>query len=431
DVMAHELMTNPRDDQQLQLRWELVSYLAGDLSDGADTSAADALLSATVPQEPANKYAEAQQLHRRRMAVGMALSGLLDYDAVNRVLRNAAFEEVLRGNYTVADLEDRFNRSRNWVGSVIDDVKTQLISDLEAEVGSLRRVLVEAEADTDLWNVYDAKIAEWLDLGGVRLDAIRSRVEEVVAAVQQLRERLPNNLIPEMRDSFETADGGLRQWGALHGPDPVGQTFADADRDFGGMQDDPSRNAVPHRPLTHGGRIGDAQALLQDWNERYERAAAQMHEWGGIVGREAVDRLLADADGILGPLRVSWRFRNVLAQWLGENPGDLHGAQEVRAELAGYLAGDPDIGVMVSGLLRDAFEAVRVEEARWQEVGAGNQAEVGAVAVSMVRGVDDDPALRVISRVRSVKRRFAEAGRALRQVADEQGQDAVDGLYAA
>ncbi|MGW3473559.1 hypothetical protein ACWDKQ_35095, partial [Saccharopolyspora sp. NPDC000995] len=423
-------MTNPRDDQQLQLRWELVSYLAGDLNGGADTSIANALLSATVTSERGDKHSVGRQIFQRRVAIGMSFSGLPDSAAVERMLRNEALEDALRGDYTIASFGARFNRSVPWGRKVIDEAKA-LISELRTAGEALRQILVEAEADTDLWNVYDAKIAEWLDLDGVRLDAIRSRAEEAVAAVQQLRERLPNNAIPEMRDSFETADGGLRQWGALHGPDPVGQTFADADQHFGRMQDDPSWNVVPHRPLTHGGRIGDAQALLQDWNERYERAAAQMHEWVGIAGHDAVHRLLADADGILGPLRVSWQFRNVLAHWLGENPGDWHGAQAVRVELAGYLAGDPDIGVVVSGLPRDAFEAVRVEEARWQEVGAGNQAEVGAVAVSMVRGVDDDPALRVTSQTSSVKRRFAEAGRALRQVADEQGQGAVDGLYAA
>ncbi len=44
-------------------------------------------------------------------------------------------------------------------------------------------------------------------------------------------------------------------------------------------------------------------------------------------------------------------------------------------KLAGYLSGD--LGVAVSGLTRSAFEKAKVEEARWQEVGAGNQAEAG------------------------------------------------------
>ncbi|WP_148272140.1 hypothetical protein [Saccharopolyspora spinosa] len=79
-------------------------------------------------------------------------------------------------------------------------------------------------------------------------------------------------------------------------------------------------------------------------------------------------------------------------------------------------------------MTRDVFEAVRAEEARWQEVGAGNQA---AVASPMVRGGVVDPALDVFSRVSSVKRAFADAGRALRQLADEQGHGVVDGLYAA
>ncbi|WP_190823649.1 hypothetical protein [Saccharopolyspora pogona] len=71
---------------------------------------------------------------------------------------------------------------------------------------------------------------------------------------------------------------------------------------------------------------------LRDWDERYERTEAQLREWYEIAGFDAVARLLADAERILGPLKVSERFRNVLAQWLGEHPGDWHGAQAVRAE---------------------------------------------------------------------------------------------------
>ncbi len=431
DVMAHELMTSPpnlRDQQVQELRGKLVRYLAGDLGGGADSSTADDLLSATVARVPGNTRSERMQRFQRRVAVGMSFSGLLEV-AVDRVLRTEAVENALREDFSITAMGARFNRSREWGRKVLNDVKQQLSSDLEAAVGSLRQLLAEAEASADLWDVYEAQIAQWLDLDGVRVDAIRSRVEEAVAVVQGLREWFRDNAIPEMRDSFETAGGELRQLEALHGPDPVGYTFAGVEQRFRGMQDDQLRNAVPHRLLTHGGHIGDAQALLRDWDQLYERAAAQVHEWAGIAGREAVAGLLADADGILGPLAVSGRFRMVLAQWLGEHPGDWRGAQAVRGELADYLAGDPDIGVAASGLARDAFEEVRAEEERWQADRAGNQA--AAVAAPMVRGVDDDPALRVISRVSSVKRAFADAGRALRQLADEQGHGVVDGLYAA
>ncbi len=76
--------------------------------------------------------------------------------------------------------------------------------------------------------------------------------------------------------------------------------------------------------------LANREAALPNWDERYERAKAQLDEWAGIAGRRARDRLLADADGILGPLAVSGRFRVVLAQWLGEHPGDWRGAQAVR-----------------------------------------------------------------------------------------------------
>ncbi|WP_395474231.1 hypothetical protein [Saccharopolyspora spinosa] len=118
--------------------------------------------------------------------------------------------------------------------------------------------------------------------------------------------------------------------------------------------------------------LANREAALRVWDERYERAKAQLDEWAGIAGRGAVDRLLADADGILGPLAVSERFRMVLVQWLGEHPGDWRGAQAVRRELAGYLAGDPDFGVAVSGLPRGAFEEARAEETRWQADRAGD-----------------------------------------------------------
>ncbi|WP_010316749.1 hypothetical protein [Saccharopolyspora spinosa] len=86
-----------------------------------------------------------------------------------------------------------------------------------------------------------------------------------------------------------------------------------------------------------GGGFGAEKAPLPgagsgSETERYERAKAQLDEWAGIAGRGAVDRLLADADGLLGPLRVSERFRMVLAQWLGEHPGDWRGAWAVRGD---------------------------------------------------------------------------------------------------
>ncbi|WP_190823632.1 WXG100-like domain-containing protein [Saccharopolyspora pogona] len=317
DVMARQLMTNPRADQQVQeLRWKLVRYLTGDLSGGADSSAADNLLSATVTPEPGNKYSEGTQMLLRRVAVGKALSGLPNNDAVNRVVRNAAYEDALRGGYTAAALGDRFNRSQNWVGRVLDDVKVQLISDLQAAVGSLRQILAEAEANTDLRNEYEAKIAEWSDLNGVHVKTIRRWVEEAAAAVR-------------------------------------GEQF----------RNDPIRLV---------------------WDERYVRAAAQLDEWTGIAGRDAVARLLVDADGILGPLKVSGRFGVVLAHWLGEHSRDWHGAQAVRAELAGYLSGDPGIGMAVSGLTSDALEKAKTEEEDWQADRARNQAEAAA---PMVRGV--------------------------------------------
>ncbi|WP_190823650.1 hypothetical protein [Saccharopolyspora pogona] len=178
DVMAHELMprddqqlqqlmTNPRADQQVQeLRWELVCYLAGDLSGGADSSAADNLLSATVTPEPGNKIFEAAQVYRRRAGVGKALSGLPDDAAVNQVLRNEALKEALRTDYNASDLGARFNRSNNWGRKVLEDVRGQLSSDLEAAVGSLRQILAGAEASTDLRNTYEAEIAKWSDLKG-------------------------------------------------------------------------------------------------------------------------------------------------------------------------------------------------------------------------------------------------------------------------
>ncbi|MGW3473634.1 hypothetical protein ACWDKQ_35525, partial [Saccharopolyspora sp. NPDC000995] len=205
---------------------------------------------------------------------------------------------------------------------------------------------------------------------------------------------------------------------------------------FGGH--DGLRNVMAHHILSHPG--DDAGTLAwdrklrelaaRDWDQRYARAAAELEEWAGFVGRDAVDRLLADADVVLGPLKASERFRNVLAHWMGEHPSDWSGVQAVRAEMAGYLADDiGDLGEAVSGLPRGAFEETRAEEAHWQADRAGNQAEVGAVAVPTVRG-DRDPGLRIISQIRSVRQTFEEAGQALRQLANEQGPAAVDRLYA-
>ncbi|MEV5544018.1 hypothetical protein AB0L13_45185, partial [Saccharopolyspora shandongensis] len=199
---------------------------------------------------------------------------------------------------------------------------------------------------------------------------------------------------------------------------------------FGG--DDRLLNVVAHYKLNHPEDFQGARELRERLH--WLTAAAQLDEWEGIAGREAVDGLLADADGILGPLKVSERFRTVLARWLGEHPGDWRGAHGVRADMAGYLAGDPGIGMVVSGLTPEAFEEVRAEEARWQAVRPGNQAEAGAVAVAMREGVTVamrgdvvDRGLSLIYRAGSVKRTLADAGRALRQLTEQE----VDGLHAA
>ncbi|MEV0057478.1 hypothetical protein AB0H34_44195, partial [Saccharopolyspora shandongensis] len=203
---------------------------------------------------------------------------------------------------------------------------------------------------------------------------------------------------------------------------------------FGG--DDRLLNVVAHYKLNNPEDVQGARELRE--RLRGLTAVAQLDEWAGIAGREAVGRLLADADGILGPLKVSERFRTMLAHWLSEHLDDWHGAQAVRVEMAAYLAGDPGIGMAASGLDRDAFEKMRAEEASWQEARAGNQAEAGAVTVAMREGVTVamrgdvvDPGLSLIYRVSSAKRTFADAGRALRQLAtQENGQDVVDRLYA-
>ncbi|QIZ37300.1 hypothetical protein [Saccharopolyspora sp. ASAGF58] len=191
---------------------------------------------------------------------------------------------------------------------------------------------------------------------------------------------------------------------------------------FGGH--DGLRDVMAHHMLSHPGDVKGTWEFEQKLYEltRYVRAAAQLDKWAGIVGRDAVDRLLADADMVLGPLRVSKWFRTVLAQWLGEHPGDWRGAQNIRVEMAAYLAGDPDLGMAVSGLTRGAFETAKAEEAHWQADRAANPAEL--------RGVDDDPALRVISKVSSIQRTFEEAAQTLRQLTHAGDRGAVNPLYA-
>ncbi|WP_168588078.1 hypothetical protein [Saccharopolyspora sp. ASAGF58] len=202
---------------------------------------------------------------------------------------------------------------------------------------------------------------------------------------------------------------------------------------FGGH--DGLRDVMAHHMLRYPGDSEETRKFerklhklttVRNWDEWYERDATRLDKWAGIVGRDAVDRLLADADMVLGSLRVSLRFRTVLAQWLGEHPGDRRGAQAVRGIMAGYLAGDPDLGVAVSGLTLDEFETAKAEEARWQEDRAANPAEAAA---PMVRGFADDPALDVISRISSIQHKFEDVGQELRQWARTEDQDAVDLLY--
>ncbi len=273
DVMAHELMTSPpklRDQQVQELRGKLVRYLAGDLSGGADSSSADNLLSATVTAVPGIDAvaSRGRQSYHRRVAIGKALSGLRDDAAVERLLRDEARAEGLLGRYdTRLDLEVRFNRGKTWAAPIIGEVRRKLTSDLEASVNSLRQILAEAETTTGLRIEYEAKIAMWLPINQhTGVNEIHRRAGEAAAAVPVLREQ--------------------RQ---LHN-------------------------------LT----------AVRDWDKRYKLAEAQLDEWAGIAGREVVAGLLADADGVLGPLKVSRRFRVVLAQWLGEHPGDWRGAQAVR-----------------------------------------------------------------------------------------------------
>ncbi|MGW3473728.1 hypothetical protein ACWDKQ_36030, partial [Saccharopolyspora sp. NPDC000995] len=247
----------------------------------------------------------------------------------------------------------------------------------------------------------------------------------------------------ELRALITNAEAGLQRMRDEGWPVYVGGVNVGVDRVIADVREhvagvgvfgsaDGLRNVLAHYMVSHPGDGVGVVALEERFHEL--TAAAQLHEWEGVAGRDAVDRLLADADGILGPLKASDRFRVVLAHWLGEHPGDWRGAQALRAEMAGYLADDLDLGVarsgLRSGLTRDAIEEVRAEEERWQADPAGNETVAGAVAAPMMRGAVVDPGLSVIHQFSSVKRTFADAGRALRQLADEHGQDAVDRLYA-
>ncbi|MGW3473713.1 hypothetical protein ACWDKQ_35945, partial [Saccharopolyspora sp. NPDC000995] len=305
DVMAHELMTNPPDDQQAQeLRWELVCYLAGDLSGGADTGTANNLLSSLVTRDPEEIVSRAVQGYHRRVAVGKALSGLPDDNAVKKVLRNEAHEEALRRDYTTTALGARYNRSRDWGDKVLAEVKKSLTSDLQASVDSLRQILAGVGAHADLQNEYETKIGVWLDLKRVQVSRIRHRVHEAADAVRELwalRERLRNDAIRELRAIFEAADGGLRQWGALHGPDSVVQAFLDVDRHFGRMQDDQLRRAVVHWWVTYGAQIGDvrdriggAEAFVQSLHRLQLAAMAVSAGAGPAPGRDVLSQSTGD-----------------------------------------------------------------------------------------------------------------------------------------
>ncbi|SDZ48294.1 hypothetical protein SAMN05216215_10809, partial [Saccharopolyspora shandongensis] len=283
DVMAHALMTrddqqlqqlmeNPRDDQQVQeLRWKLVCYLAGDLSGGADSKAADDLLSATVDPEPGDNVPNGNQINSRRAAVGKALSGLLRNDAVERMLQTEALEEALREDYSKDKLGDLFNRGATWGSEIRAEAKKKLISDLEAKAYSLRQILADVEASAELWHKYDVEIARWLNLKErARLKTIRSRVAEAAAAVQELRDWRRNYAIRELGGIFATANGVLPQY-AL---DKVDQYFPGMQYDFPGVQDDQLRNAVAHRLLTNGDNREDAQAFLERLRRLSRLAAA-------------------------------------------------------------------------------------------------------------------------------------------------------------
>ncbi|WP_395474256.1 hypothetical protein [Saccharopolyspora spinosa] len=301
DVMAHELMTNPSnpqgDQQSQELRSKLVRYLAGDLSSGADPSTADNLLSGSAPQEPGNERSKERQVKWRRMAVGKALSGLPDDHAVERMLQNAAREDALREDSDAPDWGDQFNRSREWVRDVLRDVKRQLTSDLKDSVESLRQIMAEAgpETGTNLWNEYESKIKQWLDIKPqLHVKTIRRRAEEAAAAAREVRERRRNNAMWEMWKIFEAADDGLGQLEALHGRDHVGRAFAYVDLHFGGMQDDQSRKAVAHRLLTNGGQIWDAQAFLERLHHLKVAASAVIAGAGPEPGRDLLSESAED-----------------------------------------------------------------------------------------------------------------------------------------
>ncbi|MEV0057479.1 hypothetical protein AB0H34_44200, partial [Saccharopolyspora shandongensis] len=276
DVMAHALMTrddqqlqqlmeNPRADQQVQeLRWKLVRYLAGDLSGGADSTAADELLFATVATvapEPGDNVSTGNQIYLRRVAVGEALSGLPGKIAVENMLRNEAIEELLRGDYASGKLGDEFRRGATWDAKIRLFVKNKLISDLKAAGDSLRQILADVEASAELRKEYDDHIAGWLKIDdGTYLTTIRGRVAEADDALQRLRGRLRNDAIRKKKEIFEAAD--RQRLEVLHGRVPVVRALVEAGRYVGGTQDDQLRKAVAHRLLMNGNDVEDAQAFL-------------------------------------------------------------------------------------------------------------------------------------------------------------------------
>ncbi len=125
----------------------------------------------------------------------------------------------------------------------------------------------------------------------MKVRTIRRRAAEAAAAVQGLREQRRSNAIRELRGIFETAYGGFALLQVLHGRDDVVREF---DLHFGGMQDDRVRDAVAHRLLTNGGRIGDAQAFLQRLHRLRLAAMAVSAGAGPEPGRGMLSRSADD-----------------------------------------------------------------------------------------------------------------------------------------
>ncbi|MEV5544512.1 hypothetical protein AB0L13_47820, partial [Saccharopolyspora shandongensis] len=312
---ARELLTNPRDDQQLQqfmknpqndqqlqkLRYELASYLSGDLSGGENPKDAERLLVATVPiTEPRDKLSEGRQKYSLRVAVGKTLSGLPDYGAVNEVLRNEALEDALRNDYSKDDLGRRYNRGEVWAKGILKDVRGQLISDLNASVDSLREILGESGTDRDLRAKYEVKITQWLDIRPTWPSGrtVRSRGLEAADAVRLVR---GDNARRELRDIFAAAAGGFETLQDLPGLDH--DVRSEFDMHFGGILDDDHelRDAVAYWLLTNAGqvgdRIGDARAFLERLR-RLRSAATAVSAGAGSEAEEAPGSVSVESDAM-------------------------------------------------------------------------------------------------------------------------------------